>query len=104
MGAQLESAIEEAISWLDNNPSAEKEEYEEKQSRWRALPCQFSRKWLEQPEVCPVVCQAVCQAVCLEAACLTWVVPLLLMIQLAVLLLKRSIKRFNVPRIFRILI
>merc|ERR1712164_165968 len=29
--AQLESAIEEAISWLDNNPSAEKEEYEEKQ-------------------------------------------------------------------------
>ena len=27
----LESAIDDTISWLDNNPSAEKEEYEEKQ-------------------------------------------------------------------------
>merc|ERR1712137_659150 len=29
--ATLEAKIEEAISWLDSNPSAEKEEYEEKQ-------------------------------------------------------------------------
>jgi len=29
--AELDSAIEETISWLDSNPSAEKEEYEEKQ-------------------------------------------------------------------------
>merc|ERR1712170_314590 len=29
--ATLEGKIEETISWLDSNPSAEKEEYEEKQ-------------------------------------------------------------------------
>merc|ERR1712207_131026 len=29
--AQLEGKIEETIKWLDSNPSAEKEEYEEKQ-------------------------------------------------------------------------
>jgi len=29
--AQLDEAIEETIGWLDNNPAAEKEEYEEKQ-------------------------------------------------------------------------
>jgi len=35
--SRLESAIDEAISWLDSNPSAEKEEYEEKQKSLEAV-------------------------------------------------------------------
>merc|ERR1711943_143657 len=34
---KLTSAIDETISWLDNNPSAEKEEYEEKQKALEAI-------------------------------------------------------------------
>jgi len=34
---ELEDAIEEAISWLDANQSAEKEEYEEKQKELEGL-------------------------------------------------------------------
>ena len=34
---QLEGAIDEAISWLDSNPSAEKEEYEEKQKSLESI-------------------------------------------------------------------
>merc|ERR1712154_464244 len=34
---KLEDAIEESISWLDSNPSAEKEEFEEKQKALEAI-------------------------------------------------------------------
>merc|ERR1712232_1120120 len=34
---KLEDAIEESIKWLDSNPSAEKEEFEEKQKALEAI-------------------------------------------------------------------
>merc|ERR1712137_335872 len=54
----LEGKIEETISWLDSNPAAEKEEYEEKQKALKALRCLSFRRWevLLVPEVCQVVC------------------------------------------------
>merc|ERR1711937_1065911 len=47
--AKLDTAIEEAISWLDANPTAEKEEYEEKRKSLEGLPIQFSNQWQVQP-------------------------------------------------------
>merc|ERR1712124_107572 len=40
----LESAIEETIQWLDSNPAAEKEEYEEKQKSLEGIAMPILQK------------------------------------------------------------
>lgn len=35
---KLESAIDDTIKWLDKNPTAEKEDYEENRMLWKELP------------------------------------------------------------------
>merc|ERR1712085_227569 len=40
----LEAKIEETISWLDSNPSAEKEEYEEKQKELESIAMPILQK------------------------------------------------------------
>merc|ERR1712137_1180356 len=83
-----EGKIEETISWLDSNPSAEKEEYEEKQKELEGVALSFKR-WEVPPEpevwaVCPI------WEACLEEL-LALLLPRTLLEDLP---LKKSIKRF----------
>merc|ERR1712008_275741 len=65
--AHLDATIEDTIAWLDANPAAEKEEYEEKQKPSKELPCPSFKIWPVVPEACPEACQV--------DQCPTWEVP-----------------------------
>merc|ERR1712176_558961 len=70
---KLEDAIEDTIKWLDDNLSAEKEEYEEKQKALEGVanPILQSMAVL-QVEECRVVCPGECREVCqVLVVCLT---------------------------------
>jgi len=62
---ELEKVVKDALEWLDNNQTAEKEEFEDKQKEVRLLqPQSCSRCMLLVAAATWEACLAVCQVVC----------------------------------------